>query len=198
MKLPKPTTLKVKSIKPYADNPRLISQKSLDAVKHSIETYGYVQPIVVDKKHVIIAGHTRHQALSELGVERTQVYVVDMPEDKARAYRIVDNKTGELTEWDNSSLTMELRELEDSVLKVYFPDMDLELGHLKTAMREVSEEQIAEADEQVTSLPKRTKTLTTDIECPECRFMFEVKTATMGVSPEDIELLMERQRADEE
>lgn len=192
MKLPKATSMKVSSIKPYRDNPRLINPKSVEAVKHSIEQYGYVQPIVVDKKKVIIAGHTRHMALTELGIESTDVYVVDMPEEMARAYRIVDNKTGEMSEWDNSSLTMELRELEDSVLSVYFPDMNLELGQLKTAMRDVSEEKIEEANDQVTSLPKRAKPLTTDVECPECQYVFEVKTVTMGVSPDDIELLMSR------
>lgn len=189
MKLPKPTRLKVSKIKPYESNPRVISEKSLEAVKHSIENYGYVQPIVVDKNHVIIAGHTRHQALTELGVESTEVYVVDMPEEKARAYRIVDNKTGELTDWDKSSLTMELRELEDSVLSVYFPDVDLELGQLKTAMREVSEEKIKEATEQVTAVRPQAKPLTTDIECPVCHGTFEVKTATLGVSQDDLELL---------
>jgi len=196
MKLPKTTRMKVDKIKPYENNPRVISPKSVEAVKASIDRYGYVQPIVVDKNHVIIAGHTRHMAMQELGMESAEVYVVDMPEEKARAYRVVDNKTGELSEWDNASLTMELRELEDSVLSIYFPDVDLEMGQLKTAMRDVSEEKVEEAAEKISSLPTRQKVLTTNVQCPECRKGFEVKTATLGVTPEDLELLM-AQDADE-
>src|SRR5699024_7443381 len=104
MKLPKPTRMKVDKIKPYENNPRVISPKSVEAVKASIDRYGYVQPIVVDRNHVIIAGHTRHMAMQELGMESAEVYVVDMPEEKARAYRVVDNKTGERSEEHTSEL----------------------------------------------------------------------------------------------
>lgn len=192
VKLPAPTRVRVEEIQPYENNPRNIGAKSMEAVRLSIENYGYVQPIVVDKDLVIIAGHTRHQALRELGVEEVEVYVMDMPEQQANAYRLVDNRSGELSLWDNSSLTMELRELEDSVLQVYFPDIDLELGQLKTAMRQITQEDMAEATEEVTKLPVREDTLTTDVQCPECLKLFEVKTLTLGVTPEDLALLMAR------
>lgn len=192
MKLPKPVTVKVSAIKPYENNPRVISEKSREAVRLSIEKFGYVQPIVVDKDNVIIAGHTRHQALVEMGVKSVKVYRVDMPEEKARAYRIVDNRVGELSEWDRSALTMELREMEDSVLSSYFWDVDLELGQLKTAMRQVSEEEMDEVTDQVSSIPERQRTHTTDVECPACHGVFQTKTATLGVTPEDLELLMAR------
>lgn len=193
MKLPKGTRMKVADIKPYENNPRIISEKSREAVQLSIEKYGYVQPIVVDSDNVIIAGHTRHQALVEMGVASVEVYRVDMPPEKARAYRVVDNRVGELSDWDRSALTMELREMDDSILSSYFWDVDLELGQLKTAMRQVSEEEIEDAADEVASLPERQKTHTTDVECPACQYLFQTKTATLGVTPEDLELLMARE-----
>ena len=192
MKLPKPVTMKVADIKPYENNPRIISEKSREAVRMSIEKYGYVQPIVTDLDGVIIAGHTRHQALVEMGVKSVKVYKVDMPAEKARALRIVDNRVGEMSDWDRSALTMELREMEDGVLAAYFWDVDLELGQLRTAMREVTEDEIGQATEHVSSIPERQRTHTTDVECPACRGVFQTKTATLGVTPEDLELLLAR------
>lgn len=192
MRLPKPKSVKVKDIKPYDNNPRVIDEKSLEAVRFSIENYGYVQPIIVDPDMVIIAGHTRHQALQELGIDTTDVYIADLPEAKARALRLADNRTGELSSWDKSSLTMELRELEDAILQAYFPDMDLELGQLKTAMRTVSEDQLEAAEDEVLTLPHRQVQPTIEIQCPSCMGMFEVKAATLDVSPEDLTLLIEQ------
>lgn len=190
--LPKGKKVKVSSITPYENNPRIISEKSLEAVRLSIEKYGMVQPIVTDTKRVIIAGHTRHQALVQLGVETVEIYEVDMPEEKARALRVIDNRVGELSDWDRSALTMELREMEDSILRTYFWDVDLELGQLKTALRDVSEEEIDAATDKVSTIPERAKVPTTQVECPACKGTFEVKTVTLGVTPEDLELLTAR------
>lgn len=192
MKLPEAVTLKISEIKPYDNNPRVIDERSKEVVEHSLKTYGYVQPLVVDTDHVIIVGHTRFQAMQALGVKEVSAYVVDLPEEQAREYRIADNRTGELTHWDGSSLTMELREMEDSVLRVYFPEVDIELGHLKTAMRKVTEEEMGQATREVTSIPVRTEPLMTEVQCPECMGLFEVKTSTLGLTWEDLMLLESR------
>lgn len=189
MKLPKTKTMALTKIKPYYNNPRYISEQAVRAVKESIENYGFVQPLVVDAKNTIIAGHTRHRALEQLGRSTAEVYVVNLSEKQARAYRIADNKTGEMTQWDNSALIMELRELEDGILHSYFPEMDLELGQLKTAQREVSEEEMSQAQDDVEKIPERTFVHMTEVECPSCRADFEVKTSTLGVSWDDLHML---------
>jgi hypothetical protein len=98
-------------IKPYKGNPRR-HEPAVAAVARSIEQFGFRQPIVVDKKGVIIAGHVRFYASQELKLARVPVHVaLDLTPHQARAYRLADNKTGELAEWDQNLLGLELREL---------------------------------------------------------------------------------------
>lgn len=81
-----------------------------------------LKDIIVDKKHVIIAGHTRFYALQELGVKQIQVVVRDLPPKLAREYRLADNKISELAVWDTPKLLMELAEIPDAqALAVFFP-----------------------------------------------------------------------------
>lgn len=103
----------IKSIRPYEKNPRR-NDKAVDAVAASIREFGWQQPIVVDKDGVIIAGHTRYKAAKKLKCDTVPVVVADdLTEDQVKAYRLADNKTGELAEWDTALLGEELAELAD-------------------------------------------------------------------------------------
>ena len=95
-------------IYPYENNPRK-NDEAVEAVANSIREFGFKQPIVVDADGVIIVGHTRYKAAQELGLETVPVLVAgDLSEEQARAYRLADNKTSELAEWDFSALEIEL------------------------------------------------------------------------------------------
>lgn len=119
-------TLALAAVTPYWRNPRA-NEKAVDAVAQSIRDYGYNVPIVVDAKHVIVAGHTRYQALMRLGYTEALCVIADLPEKKAREYRIADNKTQELAGWNDDNLLAELREIgELADFNIYFPDIDLE------------------------------------------------------------------------
>ena len=73
------------------------------------------QPIVVDTDNVIIAGHTRYKAALKLGLQKVPMHIaVDLSPEQVKAYRIADNKTGELAEWNLTILPIELAELQDS------------------------------------------------------------------------------------
>ena len=100
------------SIKPYENNPR-INDEAVDAVAESIRQCGYCAPIVVDENMVILAGHTRHKALQQLGgYETCEVCVVkNITEEKKKKYRLLDNKTSEFAKWDFALLDQELEEL---------------------------------------------------------------------------------------
>lgn len=103
----------IKSIRPYEKNPRR-NDEAVDAVAASIREFGWQQPIVVDKDGVIIAGHTRYKAAKKLKCDAVPVVVADdLTEDQVKAYRLADNKTGELAEWDTALLDEELAELAD-------------------------------------------------------------------------------------
>ena len=109
------TTLRpLADITPYESNPR-VNDKAVDAVAESIRRFGFRQPIVVDDAGVIVCGHTRWKAAQKLGLEKVPVHVAkDLTPEQVRAYRIADNKTAELAEWNMELLPLELAELKDA------------------------------------------------------------------------------------
>lgn len=100
-------------IRPYDNNPRRNDQ-AVDAVARSLSEFGWQQPIVVDADNTIIVGHTRYKAALSLGMKNVPVVVADkLTPEQARAYRIADNKTGELAEFDDELLSGEIQALMD-------------------------------------------------------------------------------------
>lgn len=175
-------------VRPYPDNPRVITPEAVAAVRTSIEQYGYKQPIVVDTDNVVIVGHTRLQALTALGYTHVDVRVVDLPPEKAREYRLADNRLAELGQWDPSELIAELREWETDLLTAYFPNIDLELGQLAAAQEaDELEGEMAAATAAVTTPTKSRPVLTTEVTCPSCSGHFMVETSSLpGLSNADV------------
>lgn len=100
------------NVKPYPNNPRL-NDEAVDAVAASLREFGFRQPIVVDVEGVIICGHTRWKAAQKLGLEKVPVHVAkDLSPEQIKAYRIADNQTASLAEWDYDLLPIELGELQ--------------------------------------------------------------------------------------
>ena len=98
---------------PYANNPRK-NDAAVDAVAASIKEFGFRQPIVVDKDYVIIVGHTRYKAAKKLGLDKVPIHVAaELTEAQAKAYRIADNATNEIAEWDKEMLPIEISALRD-------------------------------------------------------------------------------------
>lgn len=98
-------------IKPYEKNPR--QKYDIQKVAQSIKEFGFQQPIVVDRAGVIIVGHGRYQASKSLGLETVPVVIADLSPEKAKAYRIADNKTNEYSDWDIGLLQQEFTDLLD-------------------------------------------------------------------------------------
>jgi DNA modification methylase len=85
----------------------------VDAVAASIRAFGFRQPIVVDEEGVIIVGHTRYKAALKLELEMVPVHVaVGMSKAQAKAYRIADNQTATMSQWDDDKLPIELAQLQ--------------------------------------------------------------------------------------
>ncbi|MBS1455196.1 MAG: ParB N-terminal domain-containing protein [Lentisphaeria bacterium] len=70
------TNMKLADIYPYDKNPRF-NDEAVEAVANSIKEFGWRSPIVVDKDHVIICGHTRFKAAQRLGLDVVPVHVAD-------------------------------------------------------------------------------------------------------------------------
>jgi len=115
----------IKNIKPYPGNPRK-NDAAVEAVARSIEAFGFRAPIIVDKDHVIIAGHTRYKAARLLELEKVPVVVAkDLTPAQVKAYRIADNKTGEKAEWDVGLLKVEIEELKPLDIDIELTGFDL-------------------------------------------------------------------------
>ena len=81
------------------------------AVAASLKRFGWQQAIVADPKGVIVAGETRYKAAVLIGW--TAAPVVTIPARQARAFRVIDNRTSELTSWDTDLLPDALAGLDD-------------------------------------------------------------------------------------
>ena len=102
----------IDKLRPYPNNPRY-NDDAAEAVEESIEQVGYITPIIVDENYEILAGHTRWKALSDLGEEDIEVIVVSgLTDEQKIKFRLLDNKTAELAEWDLEKLQKELDNLD--------------------------------------------------------------------------------------
>lgn len=100
----------IASVRPYANNPRR-NESAVLGVARSIERFGFKQPIVIDKTNTIVCGHTRYLAAKKLGLKSVPCVCADeLSDDDVKAYRLLDNKLGELAEWDSELLSQELAE----------------------------------------------------------------------------------------
>jgi len=97
---------------PYEQNPR-VNDSAVDAVATSIRKFGFRQPIVVDTAGTIIVGHTRWKAAHAMGLDEVPVHVAtDLTPAQIKAYRIADNQTAQLADWDFELLPFELAALQ--------------------------------------------------------------------------------------
>jgi len=103
--------IEIDKVIPYHNNPR--KDQAVDKVASSINEYGFQQPIVVDKNMVVIVGHTRLLASKKLGLTKVPVFIADLSETKAKAYRIADNRLNEDSNWDMDLLSLEITDLLD-------------------------------------------------------------------------------------
>lgn len=141
---------KIEELTPYAKNPRKNDQ-AVNAVAASIREFGFKVPIVIDSAGVIVAGHTRMKAALLLGLETVPCVVADdLTEDQIKAFRLADNKTAELAEWDLALLDEEIAELTDIDMSQFGFDTQL-----VAAAPEIQED--PEEDTLPESIPSRCK-----------------------------------------
>lgn len=104
----------------YSNNPRQHDSKQIIKIQRSIESFGFINPILVDEKGQIIAGHARLKAAQLAHMEKVPVIRLGhLSEAQKRAYRIADNKLAELGTWSIELLQMEFKALDE--LKLDMP-----------------------------------------------------------------------------
>ena len=116
---------KLDEIKPYENNPRF-NDDAVQYVANSIKEFGFKVPIVIDKDNTIVAGHTRYKASLLLGLDKVPCVVADdLNEEQVKAFRLADNKVGEMANWDYMLLDEELADLDIDMSEFGFDENDI-------------------------------------------------------------------------
>lgn len=103
--------INIEDIKPYQNNPRL-NELSVEYLVKVIKEFGFLIPLVIDVNNIIVAGHTRYEALKKLKYKKVPCIIADdLNDDEVKAYRLVDNKVAELSSWDYEKLRKELQDI---------------------------------------------------------------------------------------
>lgn len=158
------TEMKLDELREYENNPRN-NENAVAAVAASIKEFGFKVPIVIDKDGVIIAGHTRAKAAAMLGMQTVPCIIADdLTEEQIRAFRLADNKTGELAGWDFEKLEAELAQLSAMDMSEFGFVMsdDVDIDDFFTDADE-SDDDGSDDEEEKKS-----------IQCPHCGMWFEV------------------------
>jgi hypothetical protein len=128
---------KISELVEYENNPR-VNDNAVEPVAESIKSFGWKQPIVVDRNNVIVAGHTRLKAAIKLGMEKVPCIVADdLSDDEVKAYRIIDNKTGEFALWNDDLLKMELANTDYDFSSYDFSDFTADLPGVAADIKEL-------------------------------------------------------------
>lgn len=140
--------MEITSLQPYERNPRK-NDKAVNVVANSLEQYGFQQPIVVDNDRVIIVGHTRYRAAKQLGYTEVPVLVAkDLDDKQVKAYRIMDNRSNENADWDETLLFQELEDLlSDSSIYELSYDTGYTENELERLFRETDEDPLEKYSE---------------------------------------------------
>ena len=105
-------TQPVADLIPYSRNPRNHTDEQVSQIASSILEFGFTNPILVDKKNMVIAGHGRLLAARKLKLEKVPTICLDyLTETQKRAYVIADNKLALNAGWDDEMLKVEFEEL---------------------------------------------------------------------------------------
>jgi hypothetical protein len=135
----------LKDIFPYENNPRN-NDNAVDAVANSIKEFGFQQPLVLDKNNVIIVGHTRYKAAKKLGLKSVPCVIAEnLTDEQCKAYRLADNKVGELAEWNMDLLAIELDEIDFDMGEFGFDEID----DIEEPVKEQKEVELGEESYQI-------------------------------------------------
>ena len=155
----------IDKIRPYENNPR-DNADAIPLVRKSIEEFGFQVPLVLDKDLVVVTGHTRLAAAKELGMtELPCIIAKDLSPEKAKAFRLSDNKVSEAAGWSWDLLQDELDELADFGFDMEdfgFIDYDA-IDEMPVAPDDVREQEKGVADVEFVDDPGR------DIPVPDGR-----------------------------
>ncbi|MBR5223824.1 MAG: ParB N-terminal domain-containing protein [Clostridia bacterium] len=171
---------------PYENNAR-INDAAIDVVANSINDFGFKNPCIIDKNNVLIAGHTRVAACKKLGIKEIPCIVADdLSDEQIKAFRIADNSSAQVAEWDMDKLMAELQDIDYDMAKYGLAEQMEQIAEQISNSGEVQE------DDFEPELPEEPKARLGDIyQLGEHRLMCGDST-----KEEDVAKLMDGAKAD--
>lgn len=181
---------KVQDLIPYVNNSRTHSEEQVNQICASINEFGFTNPLLIDEKDSIIAGHGRLMASKKLGMEEVPCVVLEgLTEAQKKAYIIADNKMALNAGWDEELLKIELENLKEL-------DFDLELtGFNVDELDDIlgkNEEEVEIVEDEVPEVPEEPKAKLGDIYQLGRHFLM----CGDSTSEEDVAKLMNGVKAD--
>ena len=123
------TQIKISALRPYPKNARTHSPKQIRQIAKSIKSFGFTNPVLIDKDNCILAGHGRVEAAKLAGLTEVPAVVIShLTPAQKKAYILADNRLAELSGWDKNILKVELEELQS----IEDGDFDLTLTGFET------------------------------------------------------------------
>lgn len=105
----------VNDLKPYEHNARIHSEDQLEELRESIETFGFVRPLLITSDGGVLCGHGRLEAAKRAGMTSLPCTLADhMTEEQRAAYILADNRLAEHAKWDKATVSAELIRLRDA------------------------------------------------------------------------------------
>ena len=146
--------VEIKRLKPYERNARTHSLEQIQKIAESINEFGFVNPVLIDEKYTIIAGHGRVLAAEKLGVlEVPCVFVEDLTDVQKSAYIIADNRLAEDAGWDFEILSQELESLKNFDFNIELTGFSLDDLEFDFEKPQIKEEEIPEIKKESKSKP---------------------------------------------
>ena len=148
----------IQNLVPYARNARTHSKRQIRQIADSIHTFGFTNPVLVNRSRMIIAGHGRVDAAKLLGMKTVPTICLEnLTEDQIRAYILADNRLAEKAGWDNSILAIELQHLISVDLGFEVTITGFEVPEIDLILEEAGQEQEEEEPVEISAGPAVTK-----------------------------------------
>lgn len=126
-------------LKPFARNPRVHKKKQVEEIARSIQTFGFLVPILTDGEGNVIAGHGRLLAAKLLQMTEVPVICIsDLTEAQIQAFRIADNKLCENSTWNERLLAETFKELSELTLDFTLDTTGFSVGEIDVQIQGLS------------------------------------------------------------
>ena len=141
------TRIPIADLKRDPRNPRVHSDRQITQLAKSIDSFGFLWPVMIDGTQRVLAGHGRIEAAKRLGFQDVPtISIHHLSESQRRAFMIADNRLAEQASWDEKLLAEQLKELCEVDLDFDLEATGFEIGEIDVLIEGASPEAKGNSD----------------------------------------------------